>query len=109
MFGFKLLPHKIVIKKYSIRKNSYGEEERMLDDEVIAKAFVNSRKSRIVNEKYGIIEDIFYEILTQNNMSISKEDEIEFSGLVFKIREILPVYDIHGKMMFQKLLVERKE
>lgn len=109
MFGVKLLPHEITIIKYDVVKNEYGEEVKNIKERIKTKAFVNARKTRIVNEKYGIIEDIFYEAIILPDVSVTKENEVEFENSILKIREILPIYDIYGFKIFQKLLMELKK
>jgi len=109
MFGNSILPHTITINKYVISKNEYGEETLTIDKKITTKAFVNSNRTRIVNEKYGIVEDIFFQALIPANVEVSKKDTIVWINKEFKIREILPVFDVYGNIIFQRILMELKE
>ena len=104
----KLLKQNIIIKKIEQYTNEYGEEEN-IEKDIETVAFINARRSRIVSEKYGIIETIVYEAMILPDVDISKEDKVVWNNEYYEIREILPVYDIYGKKIFTQLHLLKKE
>jgi len=104
----KLLKQNITIKKIEQYTNEYGEEEN-IERDIETVAFINARRSRIVSEKYGIIETIVYEAMILPDVDISKEDKVVWNNEYYEIREILPVYDIYGRKIFTQLRLLKKE
>lgn len=109
MFGTKLLPHKINILQKHISINQYGEKQIDRFLEISTNAFITSYKSKIFNEKYGIIENIAYQALIPPNIEVKKVDLVKWNNQQFLIKEILPIFDIKGKIIFFSLLLEKKE
>jgi len=104
----KLLKQNITIKKIKQYTNEYGEEEN-IEKDIETVAFINARRSRIVSEKYGIIETIVYEVMILPDVDISKEDKVVWNNEYYEIREILSVYDIYGRKIFTQLHLLKKE
>ena len=104
----KFLKHTITIKKIEQYPNEYGEEES-IEQDIQTVAWINARRSKIISEKYGIIETIVYEAMVLPDIEVSKEDKVVWNNEYYEIREILPVYDIYGRKIFTQLHLQKKE
>jgi hypothetical protein len=109
MFGNKIFPHILKIRKIETVKNAYGELQKETSEVTETRGFVNIRRTRILHEKHGVIEDLVYEALIPSNLSIAKDDEVIFHDQFYKVKEIMPVIDIYGKEVYKKILLEKKE
>jgi len=101
------LCHKVLITHLTPVQNEFGEYDYE-ETQIEVMGYINAKRSKIVTEKGGIIEDIVYECIIPSNVEVSPEDKLEWNNLTFQIKQILPVIDLGGRHSLNILTLELK-
>jgi len=107
MFG-NFLKQPIYIIKLIKTKNEFGEYVYN-EQEIETKGFVNVKRTKILHEQKGIIEEINYECFIPADLEITKVDKIKWNNNIFEIKSILPVVEFSGNVRYKVLLLKKKE
>lgn len=102
------LNQNIILRKNVQIKNEFGEYVDSYN-EINVKAFIESKRDKIVSEKYGLVETIIFIAFIDPSVDISKEDKILYNGNEYEIKSIRPILDFGGNIILKEIIFQDKE